>query len=86
MSWNASTSQMHHRSNHLTLSEHTNGNFQSTEETDINAYTGLFTSVRYLNTMVWLENIEPNTYEESKIFFSKLYLHNHLLFRVYLSS
>ena len=42
-------------------------------------YTRLFTSFRYLNTLVWLENTDPATRQESRLFF---YLHSshHLLF------
>ena len=38
MSWDTSTSQMHHCSNHLTLSEDKNENFESVEEISIYAY------------------------------------------------
>ena len=33
-----STTLIHHRSNHLTLSENKNANFQNTEKTNINGY------------------------------------------------
>ena len=55
MSSDNTTSQIHHRSNHLTLSECKNENFQSNEKTSRNAYffhAGLFTSFRYLNMVV----------------------------------
>ena len=72
MSSDNTTSQIHHRSNHLTLSECKNENFQSNEKTSRNAYffhAGLFTSFRYLNMVVWLEKTVPATHEESKVFF-----------------
>ena len=77
MSWDTSTSQIHHRSNHLILSEHKNENFQRIGKT-LNA--GLFTSFKHLNTAVCLENTESATRKETKDFFaSYTYLTHHLL-------
>ena len=53
----------------MILSEHKNENFQSTENISINAHflhSDLFTSFRYLIAIVWLENTNPVTREESK--------------------
>ena len=72
MSWDALTAQIHHRSNHLTLSKRKNENLQSTEKISISAtyfYACLFTSFRYLNTMVLLESTDLAILEESKDFF-----------------
>ena len=38
MSWDTLTSQIHHHSSHLTLSERKNENFQSTQKIIINAH------------------------------------------------
>ena len=63
------------QSNHLTLSERKNGNFQSIEKISIHAYflffsfSFSFTSFRFLNTVVQLENTDPVIREESKEFF-----------------
>ena len=61
MSSDTSTYQIYHRSNHLTLSERKNENFQSIEKISMDIY--------FLNAMVGLENTDPITREESKYFF-----------------
>ena len=72
MSWDTSTLQIHHHSNHWTLFQHKNENFQSTEKINVLVYfllRRLFTSFRYLNTMVCLKKTDPVTREKSKYFF-----------------
>ena len=49
-----------------------NENFQNIEKISIMLtffYAGVFTSFRYLNTMMWFENTDPFTREEKNDFF-----------------
>ena len=53
-----------HRSNLLTLFELKNENLQNTEKISANGFfsdTGFFTSLMYINRMVWLKNTDPVT-------------------------
>ena len=46
MSWDSSTSQIHHRRNHLTLSENKNDNFLRVEKHEENKYTCSFSFIQ----------------------------------------
>ena len=76
MSWDTLTSQIHHRGNHLTLSENKNENFQSIEKHRENKYTCSFSFTQaFLPVLVpeydgvsW--NTGPATREASKDIFA----------------
>ena len=75
MSWDTSTSQIHHRGNHLTLFENKNENFQSIEKHRENKHTCSFSFTKtFLLVLVpmvmFLEKIGPATREESKDIFA----------------
>ena len=76
MSWDTSTSQIHHRGNHLTLSEHKNENFQSIEKHRENKYACSFSFTKTFLLVLVAEydggvswKIGPATREESKYIF-----------------
>ena len=77
MSWDTSTSQIHHRGNHLTLSENKNESFQNIEKHKENKYTcSFYFTQAFLLALVpeydgvsWKHKPCPATREKSKDFF-----------------
>ena len=76
MIWDNSTSQIHHRGNHLTLSENKNENFQSIKKHRENKYTCSFFFTQAIllvlvpESIACLENTGSATREELKDIFA----------------
>ena len=92
MSWDTSTSQIHHRSNHLTLSENKNENFQSIEKHRENKYTCSFSFTQAF-LLVLVPEYDGVSWKHRpchplriKKLFCYLHLTRHLLILIYLSS
>ena len=70
MGWDTSTSQIHHRGNHLTLSENKNETFQSIEKHRKNKYTCALSFTKAILLVLVPEYDDVSTREELKNIFA----------------